>query len=158
MHAHTREQRNMNVFQSATQRKSKSTNPNTEPVRISAGSFFPASFCCVRSNLMPLICGEFLRSCCATLQATSATFGGMPLRFAHRVLSFADGNVEYLFGKLCGIAWTFAHRASMPRETHDLENPQELTLSCDIQPCPPREISRTSSRRRRYPQILQQRP
>jgi len=37
----------------------------------------------------------------------------MALRFAHGVLSLANGNVEYLLGKLDGIARTFAHKASM---------------------------------------------
>ena len=33
----------------------------------------------------------------------------MALGFANRVLSFANGDVEYLFGKLGGIARTFGH-------------------------------------------------
>lgn len=37
----------------------------------------------------------------------------MPLRLAHSVLSFANGNVEYLFGKLDGIAWTLRHEPSI---------------------------------------------
>lgn len=39
----------------------------------------------------------------------------MPLRFTNRVLSFADGNVEYLLGKLNGIARAFGHEMSMPQ-------------------------------------------
>jgi len=38
----------------------------------------------------------------------------MPLRFAHGVLSFTNSNVEYLLGKLDGIARTFGHEASIP--------------------------------------------
>lgn len=39
----------------------------------------------------------------------------MSLRFANRVLSFADSDVEYLLGKLDGIARTFGHETSMPQ-------------------------------------------
>lgn len=39
----------------------------------------------------------------------------LPLGFAHSVLSFANGNVENLLGKLDGIARTFGHEASMPQ-------------------------------------------
>ena len=39
----------------------------------------------------------------------------MPLRFANGILSFANGNVEYLLGKLDGIARTFGHETSMPQ-------------------------------------------
>ncbi len=37
----------------------------------------------------------------------------MALRLAHGVLSLADGNIEYLLGKLDGITWTFGHKASI---------------------------------------------
>jgi len=37
----------------------------------------------------------------------------LPLGFANRVLSFANGNVEYLLGKLDGIARTFGHETSI---------------------------------------------
>jgi hypothetical protein len=37
----------------------------------------------------------------------------MALRFANRVLSLTDGNVENLLGKLDGIARTFSHEASI---------------------------------------------
>jgi hypothetical protein len=37
----------------------------------------------------------------------------MPLQFANRILSFADGNVEDLLGKLDGIAWTLRHEPSI---------------------------------------------
>jgi hypothetical protein len=37
--------------------------------------------------------------------------GGFPLGFANGVLSFADGNVEYLLSKLDGIARTFGHES-----------------------------------------------
>jgi hypothetical protein len=37
----------------------------------------------------------------------------MALRFAHCVLSFANGNVEHLLGKLDGIAWTLRHESSI---------------------------------------------
>ncbi len=40
---------------------------------------------------------------------------GFPLGIANDILSFADGNVEYLFGELCGITRTFGHEASMPQ-------------------------------------------
>jgi hypothetical protein len=39
----------------------------------------------------------------------------MALGFAHGVLSFPYGNVEYLLGKLGGIARTFGHEPSMPQ-------------------------------------------
>lgn len=39
----------------------------------------------------------------------------MPLRFANRVLSFANRNVENLLRKLDGIARTFGHETSMPQ-------------------------------------------
>jgi hypothetical protein len=39
----------------------------------------------------------------------------MALRFAYGILSFANGNVEYLLGKLHRIAGTFGHEASMPQ-------------------------------------------
>ena len=39
----------------------------------------------------------------------------MPLGFAHGIFGFADGNVEYLLGKLDGIARTFGHETSMPQ-------------------------------------------
>jgi hypothetical protein len=35
--------------------------------------------------------------------------GGMPLCFANRILCFANGDVEYLLGKLDGVAWTLRH-------------------------------------------------
>jgi hypothetical protein len=38
------------------------------------------------------------------------TFG-----LAYGILSFSDGNVEYLLGKLDGIARTFGHETSMPQ-------------------------------------------
>jgi hypothetical protein len=38
----------------------------------------------------------------------------MALRFAHGVLSFANGDVENLLGKLDGVAGTFSHESSMP--------------------------------------------
>ncbi len=46
----------------------------------------------------------------------------MPFRFAYRVLSFANGNVEYLFGKLDGIARTFGHDQSMPQSAATFYN------------------------------------
>ena len=39
----------------------------------------------------------------------------MPFGFANRVLSFAYSNVEYLLGKLDGIARTLRHESSMPQ-------------------------------------------
>jgi hypothetical protein len=39
----------------------------------------------------------------------------MAFRFARCILSFANGNIEYLLGKLDGIARTFGHEASMPQ-------------------------------------------
>lgn len=39
----------------------------------------------------------------------------MPLGFANCILNFTDGNIEYLLGKLGGIARTFRHEASMPQ-------------------------------------------
>ena len=39
----------------------------------------------------------------------------MTLGLANRILSFANGNVEYLLGKLDGIARTFRHEPSMPQ-------------------------------------------
>jgi len=33
----------------------------------------------------------------------------MPLGFANAILSFADGNIEYLLGKLDGIAGALRH-------------------------------------------------
>jgi len=37
----------------------------------------------------------------------------MALRFAYRILSFADGDVEYLLGKLYQIARTFRDEPSI---------------------------------------------
>ena len=39
----------------------------------------------------------------------------MAFGIANRILNFANGNVEYLLGKLDGIARTFGHEASMPQ-------------------------------------------
>ena len=39
----------------------------------------------------------------------------MPLRFANSVLSFANGDVKNLLGKLGGITRTFGHETSMPQ-------------------------------------------
>jgi len=39
----------------------------------------------------------------------------MPLGLTNGVLSFADGDVEHLLGKLDGITRTFGHEASMPQ-------------------------------------------
>jgi hypothetical protein len=57
-----------------------------------------------------------LRSGFTTLQPTCASLTHRtPLKFANRVFSLADGNVEYLLGNLDGIAWTFGHETSMPQ-------------------------------------------
>jgi hypothetical protein len=39
----------------------------------------------------------------------------MFLGLAYRILSFTDGNIENLLGKLDGIARTFRHEPSMPQ-------------------------------------------
>jgi hypothetical protein len=44
-----------------------------------------------------------------------STIGRMTFGFAYSILSFADSNVEYLLGKLGGIAWTLRHGFIMPR-------------------------------------------
>jgi hypothetical protein len=55
----------------------------------------------------------------ATFFAASATTAAfwVAFRFAYCVLSFANGNVENLLGKLDGVAGTFGHESSMPHET-----------------------------------------
>jgi hypothetical protein len=40
----------------------------------------------------------------------------MPLRLAYRILGFADGDVEYLLGKLDGIARTLRHEPSIAQD------------------------------------------
>ncbi len=40
----------------------------------------------------------------------------MALGFADGIFRFADGNVEYLLGKLDGITRSFGHEASMPQD------------------------------------------
>jgi hypothetical protein len=49
----------------------------------------------------------------APFQSALALRRWIALRFTHRILSFADGNVEYLLGKLDGIAGTFRHELSI---------------------------------------------
>ncbi len=55
---------------------------------------------------------------CPSLSALQAACPALayrtPLRFAHSILSFANSDVEYLLGKLNGIARTFGHEMSMP--------------------------------------------
>lgn len=57
---------------------------------------------------------EFLGSHLPPRFSAHLLLGGMPLGFANRVLRFADGDVEYLLGKLGGITRTFGHELSMP--------------------------------------------
>jgi hypothetical protein len=38
----------------------------------------------------------------------------MALGFANRIFGLANGNIEYLLGKLNGVARTFGHETSMP--------------------------------------------
>jgi hypothetical protein len=58
-----------------------------------------------------MLCPSFtaLESACPSLA------NGPSLRFANRILSFAYGNIEYLLGKLYGVARTFGHETSMPQ-------------------------------------------
>jgi hypothetical protein len=59
---------------------------------------------------------KMLRSRLSTLQpACPSLTDRLSLGLTHSVLSLANGNVEYLFGKLGGIAGTFGHEASMPQ-------------------------------------------
>lgn len=69
---------------------------------------------CTR-NVSTFCRGEALGASLATFKSTSALGGRMPLGLAYRVLSLADGNVEYLLGKLDGITRTFDHATSMPQ-------------------------------------------
>lgn len=73
----------------------------------------PASICRCAGNLASLFGSEALGSGSATFQPAHLMFGWMALRFAHCIVCFADGNVEYLFGKLGGIARTFGHGLSI---------------------------------------------
>jgi len=49
----------------------------------------------------------------ALQSASPSLTNGPSLRFANRILGFADGNIEYLLGKLDGIAWTLRHELSI---------------------------------------------
>jgi hypothetical protein len=50
----------------------------------------------------------------STLQSASPSFTDrLSLRLADRVLSFSNGDVEYLLGKLDGITRTFGHKTSI---------------------------------------------
>lgn len=66
-------------------------------------------------NIVSLLRCEVLGPSLSTPCATRAARRRMSLRFAHGVLSFAYGNVEYLLRKLDGIARTFSHETSMPQ-------------------------------------------
>ena len=57
--------------------------------------------------------GKALRTSLTALRSTFAFGGWMPLGFAHGIFGFANGDVEYLLGKLGGIARTFSHGLSI---------------------------------------------
>ena len=70
---------------------------------------FPARSRRKSCNVLALLRREMLCSRPAALQTTCPTFiGRFSLGFANRVLSFANSYVEYLLGKLGGIAGTFS--------------------------------------------------
>jgi hypothetical protein len=75
---------------------------------------FPSSRRREFRNIVPLLRREILGSSFTTSHASRAAGRRMPLGLAHGVLGLANGNVEYLLGKLDGIARTFGHEPSMP--------------------------------------------
>lgn len=81
------------------------------------GLFFPASLSGQPSDVLALFRREMLCSGFAALHSACTSFAlwRISLRLADRILSFANGDVEHLLGKLDGIARTFAHEASMPQ-------------------------------------------
>ena len=57
-----------------------------------------------------MLCSRF-----SALQTARPSFAGrLPLGLANGVLSFANGNVKYLFGELDRIAGTFGHIHILP--------------------------------------------
>jgi hypothetical protein len=67
------------------------------------------------SNRLALGGREFLGSRLSAHFPTLLPVGRITLRLAHRILSFANGDVEHLLGKLDGITRTFGHELSMPQ-------------------------------------------
>ncbi|SPF42427.1 hypothetical protein SBA1_460024 [Candidatus Sulfotelmatobacter kueseliae] len=113
--------------------KPKPTNPTTEPVRISAGSFFPPTrFRCDPGNFGALLRGKGFRPRLSTLFPTSPTLHRfrVPLALADGVFDFAAGNIEYQFGKLIRIAGsgTFNHGCEYATGHADCSTPSKFKL------------------------------
>ena len=78
-------------------------------------ALLPSRPCSQSCDVLALFGSEIMCPRFSALQTTRAPFAfRVPLGLANGVLSFADGNIEYLFGKLTWIAGSFGHEASMP--------------------------------------------
>lgn len=77
----------------------------------------PASLCCLSGNLRTAVRSQFGGSRFAAFQSTRSSLAivRMALRFADGILSFANGNIEYLLRKLSDVTRTFGHEPSMPQ-------------------------------------------
>jgi hypothetical protein len=76
-------------------------------------AFLPSRLCRDARNICTLGWGKALGTRLTPFYSAFALWGRMPLGFANCILRFADGNVEYLLGKLDGITRTLCHEPSI---------------------------------------------